>query len=662
MNDAYSPQVARAMEKFVSAMERLEQAPKFAKSRHVNRVLDTADRVLSHDGGVSAVYQWADRFDDAGLFIGSDWDHPDRLKASFVPATFASLDRCAITLECLSQLRLVAIAEGRCTRIGFSAEQATHYLRDILAMCLEFVFERQTEAARVHDDRTRGARRVVRFVADSIGNANLLDQLVGEIWRLLRQRPICVAPVRAMIMNLSIYCYDESHENVAVPVGAERLISALYSPSPATREDPGIDVYQERLASMDANYLRGEASACARSMHDTGLVSEYHAVLVRHLLDHAPDLIGVAIGLSTTGLDSFLTYRELVQALIRHAVHPATCQCLYGLAALLERAVLHNPSVAPSLWRQLKLPLVDIAQQRIASAFGTAQPPEVFLLADVISVLGQPLGVGQGDNATCQAARAISMWAYSDPDYLLQLLAWAGRDDGILMKFHDRQISSAFLPDGAAGTVGRDLDGVSMVLVPHLDRVYAEMTRLAEREGEDPHLQVNPEFHGWRVGRGFAIAVDVATQELADYDDFIRLFYACYHPGFNGGHPVIHPQPVGLAVTDSLARFVGWHAITLLRVALDPSGVVRVYFYNPNNDSGQDWGNGVVVSTEGHGEVHGEASLPVPSFASRLYLFHYDLLEVWDKSGVPAVEVEEVMQLGKASWASTWLPARREGA
>ncbi|GGO53750.1 hypothetical protein GCM10012287_41140 [Streptomyces daqingensis] len=47
---------------------------------------------------------------------------------------------------------------------------------------------------------------------------------------------------------------------------------------------------------------------------------------------------------------------------------------------------------------------------------------------------------------------------------------------------------------------------------------------------------------------------------------------------------------------------------------------MRVYVFNPNNDSGQDWGDGVVVSTAGNGERFGEASLPFDQFASRLHV------------------------------------------
>jgi len=650
MNEIHVQNIAQPIERFAVALDRLAGAPAFARANHIGRVLDTADRVLRSEDGAAGLFSMAGQFDAAGVFSGSDWDRPDCLQAHFVPTTLADGDRWTVTLECLSLLRLLAIAEGAYAHSGISSEQAAYYLREVLALSLEHVFDRQTEASRVQGEQFAPARNVLHFVADTIGFDTLLDQLVDEIWRLLRQRPILVDSVRTMITKLAAYSYDPEHPQTAVPVGAERLISALYSPSPATREDPGVTVYAERLAGMDSNRLQEEATSFARSMHDTGLVSPYHAVLVRHLQTAAPDVISAALGLSSTGIDSLLTYRDLVRALIGKAVHPETCQCLYGLAALLERAVLHYPGVAAALWRQIRLPLTESVQARLAFACGTAQPPDVHMLSGVISMLGQPLGIGQGNNPTCQSARALSLWAYTDPDYLLQLLAWAGRDDAVLMTFHGQQLSSAFLAEGGAGAVGTDLDPVSLVLVPHLDRLYAEMSRLAHTAGEDPHIYVNPEFHGWRVGRGFAIAVEVATGELRNYEDFVRLFYACYHPACNGGSPVVHPQPVGLAATDSMARFVGWHAITLLRVALDYNGDTRAYFFNPNNDSGQDWGNGCKVSTEGNGEAYGESSLTIDQFASRLYLFHYDPLEVWDRSAVPADEVASVIRQGRDSW------------
>jgi hypothetical protein len=79
---------------------------------------------------------------------------------------------------------------------------------------------------------------------------------------------------------------------------------------------------------------------------------------------------------------------------------------------------------------------------------------------------------------------------------------------------------------------------------------------------------------------------------------------------------------------------------------------MRVYFFNPNNDSGQNWGQGITCSTHGNGELRGEASLPVAEFTSRLYAFHYDTLELGDLSAIPDEEVARVMDLGYTSWAA----------
>jgi len=106
-----------------------------------------------------------------------------------------------------------------------------------------------------------------------------------------------------------------------------------------------------------------------------------------------------------------------------------------------------------------------------------------------------------------------------------------------------------------------------------------------------------------------------------------------------------------------MSRFIGWHAITIQRVSLDPRGKMRVYFFNPNNDSGQDWGDEVKVSTAAHGERHGEASLPFEQFASRLYLFHYDRAEGGEPADVDRAELERVVGYVHRSWGAGRVPA-----
>jgi hypothetical protein len=92
-------------------------------------------------------------------------------------------------------------------------------------------------------------------------------------------------------------------------------------------------------------------------------------------------------------------------------------------------------------------------------------------------------------------------------------------------------------------------------------------------------------------------------------------------------------------------------------VALDPDEVMRVYFFNPNNDSGQNWGDGVVVSTSGKGERFGEASLPFEQFASRLYIYHFDPLERGEPADVREDELARVVDGVHRTWGSNRLPA-----
>ena len=89
---------------------------------------------------------------------------------------------------------------------------------------------------------------------------------------------------------------------------------------------------------------------------------------------------------------------------------------------------------------------------------------------------------------------------------------------------------------------------------------------------------------------------------------------------------------------------------------------MRVYFYNPNNDSGQHWGGDVQVSTATKGERFGEASLPFEQFASRLYIFHYDPLERGEPAEVGEEELARVIDRVHQSWGRDRLPAETSQA
>ncbi|WP_084420136.1 hypothetical protein [Henriciella litoralis] len=636
-----------------AAIQRLGSASDKLKVRHVQPTLQQCEKVLHQPGGVAACYARIEALTHGGIFAGTDWDSPEKLKAVLVRQTLESGQPLTLVLETLSELRLLAIARGEMASAAMTPEAAQDFLARVLGLNLERLFGASTEVSRMADPAWSGTlRRLFELIAEEIGYGQIFDSVIAEIWRILAQRPIETGRIKSMILQLSLWIREGSTDTSQSGWGADRLISALFGPTNETREDPGIDAYEARLSGLDEQSLGQEAAGMARAMYDTGLVSAYHAVLLRYLAREQPDLIPECLGLTASGRNSLRSYSELTHALIDKAVHPETAQAVYGLSLLLERGILHLPPTVPALWRQIGLTLDPVVRERLLATYGAGVSAETRLLAGVISVLGQPLGVGQGNNPTCQAARAIAMWGYTDPDYLLQLVTWAARDNEIHMPFEGTSISSASLSAGLAQGELLDVDPVSAILAPHLDRIYLEMGRLCAPRGGDPHEWINPEMHGWWVARKFNIVVDVPTGKLVDADDFIRRFYAAFHPDHNGNQPVIHPSPAGIAVTDSAARFVGWHAIAIIRVARDPSGTVRVYFFNPNNDSGQDWGAGVHVSTSGHGEYYGESSVPIGDFVSRLYIFHSDPLEQAASSPVEQSEVDRVRQMAIESWAA----------
>jgi len=628
-----------------------------AENRHLDpparrrEVLEAAGKLMATPEGLDALYARVSAIESAGVFDNSDWGRPAMLQPALAEHSLRQAKADITLIEALSEIRLLAVAMGDYFHPGISAERARNFLTQVMALNLDLLSGSMSEADRERPENLGGiVLALYRYLLERLGYESILDSLVDEVRRLLVQRPIQTDSIKQMISQIARCLFDPAIETDGMDKAAQ-LVRGLFGPTPACREDPGLGVYAERLLAMDEAALTDEARAFASAMHETGLVSPYHPVLLRHLRGQKDHLIPVVLGLSLTGRDGLECYSQLVHTLIDEAVYPETCQAVYGLAMLLERGTLFAPPVAASLWRQLELPLSEQTSATLDAVFGTAHPPRVFLLAGVLSLLGQPLGVGQGNNPTCQSVIGVSMWACIDADYLLQLVAWAARDDEVFMRFEGQQISSKGLEAGLAKEPPKDVDPVSLILVPHLDRIYMEMGRLCGTRDDDLHRWINPEMYGWWVGHGFQVVADVRDGRIRDHESFLRDFYASYHPYYNGHLPVIHPQPAGIAVTDSAARLVGRHAITITRVGLDASGTMRVYFFNPNNDSGQDWGQGLVCTINGHGERHGEASLDFARFASRLFVFHYDPLELGDREAVPESDIARAVELARTSWA-----------
>lgn len=654
---AFDPGRAQAFE---STLQTLEESRPFAKAMHQSRALSAVPRLLQSEEGIAFLYELAPRFDAAGMFLGSDWDQPEHLSSNLVRGTLLGGGLNA-SLEILSELRLLAIAEGRVEHGTMTAEDARRFLESVLALNLDLLYPRATEASRERQvPMANRIRRLFRYLLERLGPHGILATLAEEAERVLLQRPIMMSHVedilRAAERSLPAEPSELADEHEAL---ARLFVEGLTGPTTIARKHRDPDGYRRALESLDADALEAEAHEFADSMRRTGLVSPQHATLLRFFVEHVPELVPEALWLSTPGYASYEEHRDLVEELIRFAVWPETARCVYGLHGVLERGILFFRPVAPGLRRLMVLPIDEQVSADLQAASGLELTPSanVLLLAGTLSVLGQPRGVDQGHNPTCQSARAVSLWSQNDVGYLLELIACAARDNELVMHFEGHEIRSGELTFGLATELHTELDPVSLVLTPHIDRIYMEMSRRTIGRGEDGHRWVNPELHGWWVHRGFAAAIHESSGAVRNFDSFIREFFASYHPEYNGGRDLVYAQPCGVAITDHNGEFVGWHAVSIQRVARDPEGEWRVYFFNPNRDKEQNWGHGVVTSIANHGEYEGESSLPFPQFASRLYVYHYNPREDGNPDSVPDDLVAEIREAAATTWAAgrEWL-------
>ncbi|GAB3670326.1 hypothetical protein [Salinisphaera aquimarina] len=643
---------ARLAEDFETVLERLEAARSFGKAMQQQHLFARAKKLLRSAEGIRQLYRFAPRFDAGGVFSGGDWAEPAQLQTALVSGTLRGGGPNAI-LECLSELRMLAIAEGESTYAGMDPATARTFLEQVLANNLDLLFPVVTEETREGDaEAAERVENLFHFILERLGASAILESLISEVERVLLQRPIMVQRVESLLRSARQALGQFKDDDRSVDYARDWL-SALDGPTQLARSVDR-DEYAAALTGLTHEQLSLEAETFGWSMSQTGLVAAQHADLLRHLVDHAPDLLASSLALNSVGAVSLSTHQNVITDIIRFAIWRETARSIYGLSKMLDQGSVFIRPVLPGLRRLMMLTIHPEVAETLREASEWQDPPDanVLLLAGTVSVLGQPRGVDQGHNPTCQAARAISLWAQNDVGYLLELIAFAARENEIISHFEGTTIRSSELSFGLAKTLHTELDPVSLLLTPHLDRIYMEMSRhTIGREG-DGHRWVNPELHGWWVHRGFAELIDTGTGAVTHCDDFIRTFYSAYHPLYNGGRDLVYAQPCGIATTNHSAELVGWHAVSIQRVGCDPHGQWRVYFFNPNRDKGQNWGQGMFTSTHDCGELEGESSLPFEQFLARVYVFHYKKRETGDSSTVPDDAVARVRQLIAESWAA----------
>ncbi len=650
----------KGYENFNISLEEYKSAGVTLRKEKAQKLISQVDLLSKTKKGIEHLFKKSLEIEAAGIFAENAWNDPEKLSPALVKGTLKA-GHPSSTYELLSELRMLAYAKKKKGGIHkISPADAEAYLEEVLVHNLEFAFQEFTEETRLAmaPQEIKKVQNLFNLLLAESGLQGIKDKLAEEIRLICEQRPVVTRKVREMIQLVS------SKMELDPEKESDKLllfyVDAINSPTPLSKKFPDPDQYEQAINKLTGKKLEEEVTTLAASMRETGLANPYIALMLRKLAAGKTALIPKALRLNKRGEAEWGKHQPFVLKLIEEIVNIDSFQCIYGLAKVLEKSLLSRNAVKASLNNLRSVNINDHVAERILKC---QTKPRVnvtakqYLIAATIRVLGQPLGVGQGNNSTCQSARGISMWSQHSPAKLVNMIITVAAQDNLILRFENADLESMKLVKGLVDQLDYNLDAVSAVLVPHLDKIYSEMMRRASGRFEDPHKWVNPAMYGHWIQIGFASAYSYLTNSIQDFKGFTRLFYATFNPEYNGGREMVYPNPVGIFVTTNRGAMIGFHAVSLLRIAKDQEGNLRAYFLNPNNEGRQNWGQGIEPAVFGHQEKHGESSLPFYQFAARVYAFHFNSLETKDYvDSVPATEVEKVEKLARESWgkAYTW--------
>lgn len=639
------------LEKYLQAAE-----TGFSESQH-RSVLSIIDMLSRKREGLEYLYNNVEQVLNAGFFNGTNWADPNNLVPSLVKGTLMS-GVPLVTFETLSELRMLKIASGEWKLANYDRTEAEDFLKETLVDCLDLVFDGSSEQERnkMSTSEYQRLRLLFEFILEHISLSNIKQNLAQEVAVRAAQRPIQTKDLERILIlvkkNLDLSAEDE-HDLILLG-----FIDALFHPSPESKKAGSQENYLSFLESTNLRNWRVEAAAMGEKLKRTGLVSIYTIILLKFLTKKEPALIGEALGLSSHGKADLERHQAFTCEIIDRLIFNENKEVAYGLSKLLNRNLLSRTAVWNALNKLIRIDFHPNIQDLLDSNIIESKElsASAWLCGGAISLLGQPLGVGQGRNPTCQSARGLSMWSRHSPEKLLNMIIAASTADELRFRYEGDLIKSNKINFNKEFDF--NLDPVSLVLVPHLDSIYGQMMQRAavKYPHKDPHASVNPAFYGHWIQTGFTSCYNATLNAIKGFDYFVKLFFAAFHPEFNGGHNLIYPNPLGIFITSAQGEFIGFHAVSLLRVKQDERGVWRAYFFNPNNEGRQDWGQGIRPAVNANGEKHGESSLPFYQFASRVYAYNYNSVEAKHHlEEVPPNEVKKVENLAKNSWGKQYI-------
>ncbi len=647
----------RAFDNFERSYAEFLEASDLTKPDKAARLASQIDILSLTRDGLSFLYEKCVELDRSGFFINTAWNEPEKLVPILVRGTL-KYGHPGSSFEILSDLRMLAYAKGKWSTEKISKEDAQNYLEEVIVHNLDFALRETSEDTRetMSERELKKSFNLFGFLVSEIDLSGITEKLAEEVSQICEQRPVVTQKARELI-HLVEKKFD-LRDSIPAEKKLQLYVGALYRPSPGTLKNPTLDEYSNFLDRANLKILEEEARAMGKSMGSTGLVSQYHALLLVKLLHEEEQLIPECLDLNDRGIAEWNKHNDFLKQVTLETISVYNAQFIYGLARMLGRSLFSRRPVRVGLENLRRIKINPQVESRILKSNPESRGDVTaiqYLMGALIRVLGQPLGVGQGNNPTCQSARGISMWSHHAPAKLIDMIITVATQNNLVMRFENNDLISNQLGKGLVDKLDHNLDGVSIVLVPHLDKIYNEMMLRATGRGEDPHKWVNPAMYGQWIQIGFASVYDYLTNSIMDFKGFIRIFYASFHPDFNNERQLSYPNPVGIFITSSKAEMVGFHAISLLRVDKGPKGDVRAYFLNPNNEGRQDWGQDIKPTVHGNGEKHGESSLPFDQFAARVYAFHYNTLDVKSGLSVSQKEIEKVESLAKESWGKSYV-------
>lgn len=642
---------AHKEERIERAMQELQEASAVMKEQKKQKLLSAVDALATDQEGFGLLFNAVPSLIKIGIFEGTVWEHPDRLVPALVGGTLKAGFPTSV-MEILSELRLLHLSTSEEIEPVTKAKML-HLLKQVVVKNLSLLYPESNEETR---NTTAGGsdklEQLFLFLIGHIPPEEIKASLAKEIEVLSAQRRIVIDRLIQMLTLVE--------EQIALIPGnpaddiLQRYLSAYRAPSPGAKKYLTVEAYERFLSLASEEILEVEAESHGENMAATGIVANSHVLLTHFLNIHRPDLMAKCLALSGYGLVEWESHRPFIGTLIEQGITLDFPQSVYGLHQFLGRNLLSRNPVQNALTRMLKIEPHDEVKELLQFKREQMHDNErTLLMAGVICVLGSPLGIGQGNNPTCQSARGISMWSQHSPAKLLQMIILCSKLNTLDLKYEGEVFESKMVGLGLTKNFDFHLDPVSIVLVPHLDKLYSAMMQRAviKHPFEDPHSSVNPAFYGSFIQNGFMAVYDNIFFAIKNFGLSVSIFYHSYHPKYNGENPVVYPVPLGIFITTSSGEMLGFHAISLLRVAEDSDGDWRIYFLNPNDEGRQNWGQGIEPSVNGNGERPGESSLPFHELVSRVYAFHYNELTINSNPHVlPPEIIERVEKLARESW------------